>query len=118
MGTPYLTAMLDQESTFGKNKANAKTDAGKAGYIMGFTKVAAEELKRNKIRFNADTPQGAIDASAAYSNLKMDVRDAKGKVVKTITDKAELYDTRYKTKSGADSKANFQKKLELYSKIK
>lgn len=109
--TYVLQAIMAQESSMGTNKKNEKLDAGKYGWLTGFTKVATSELDRNKIKYNLDTPLGALDATAKFINLKMDLRN-KGKVYKTYTDWVKFYNERYN--AGASPKNKFKEWLNYY----
>lgn len=65
-----LVSIYAQESSAGTNPTNQKINAGKEGWRMGITKTAVDELKRNKIEIDLSTPEGAMDAAAAYLNLR------------------------------------------------
>ena len=100
----YAKALIHMESSIGGNRKNEFNDYGKYGYLVGFTKIASDELKRLGIDFNTDTPEGAMDAAIKYSSAK-----GKGE-----TDMVKLYDEVYKTKAGANSKSQFEKLYNYY----
>lgn len=112
----YLEALVHQESSLGKNRTNEKKDVGKYGWLVGFTESAASDLRRKRIPFNPDTPEGAIDAAAKYSALRQNIYNKEGKVIRTITDPRELYATRYATSAAHENAGNaFAGKLKLYT---
>lgn len=52
-----------------KNDKNAYGDVGKYGWMVGLTEIAAAELDRLGISYNADTIEGAKKAGIEYSNI-------------------------------------------------
>ena len=113
----FLKALIDQESSMGENKTNEGAVEGKFAWLVGFTDAAKKELERNNIPFNLDTEEGAIEAAAAYIDLKKDYRDKTGTVISTIDDLVELYVDRYNSNPNADKEKIaklFKEKLKKY----
>lgn len=65
-----LGSIYDQESSSGTVDTMKKVNAGNEGWRMGITRTAVKELERNKIAVDLSTPEGAVNAAAAYLNLK------------------------------------------------
>lgn len=113
----FLKALIDQESSMGENKTNEGAVEGKFAWLVGFTDAAKKELEKNNIPFNFDTEEGAIEAAAAYIDLKKDYRDKTGTVISTIDDLVELYVDRYNSNPNADKEKIaklFKEKLKKY----
>jgi len=119
----YLESLIMTESTMGQNKKNELKDYGKFGYLVGLTQTAANELIRNKISFDANSVQGAIDAAAKYSDLKRTVYDYDQKTDKQTVryiyeDMPKLWKERYNTRKGIGDEDTFRKYYDYYSTLK
>ena len=104
----YIKALIQVESTGGANDKNRKADAGKYGWLVGFTKSdwkgiqdkAKTSLKwknlKAKMPPNLDTPENAIKAALVWSEYKLrdhtkeQLPGVEGKQWKDIT-ATELY---------------------------
>lgn len=96
-----VEAILHQESSMGSNDANYNPDIGESAWLAGLTKGAKEEIaRRSGQNPDFDSQEGVINALAAYLSLVQNRHDSTGKVVKTIQDPFELYNSYYKTESG------------------
>lgn len=71
-----IEAILMKESSMGTNSSNKNPDIGKYAWLVGFTKIAKQELIRNGFNPDLDTPEGAIEAMARYWDLKDDNYDS------------------------------------------
>jgi hypothetical protein len=101
-----------QESRMGElSPKDKKQFVGKYGWLVGFRNPAAQALKDRGIKFNLDTPQGAIRAAAAYSTLRQSGKTNEGKDF-NFKDATELYTKRYYSKD--DTIDSFKKYLNYY----
>ena len=101
-----------QESRMGEYvPPKPETFVGKYGWLVGFRSPAAQALKDKGIKFNLDTPEGAVRAAAAYSTLRQKGKTYKGKDF-NFTDPVELYTKRYYGKD--DTKETYKKYLDYY----
>lgn len=125
----WLKVMIAQESSNGKDKTNAKGDAGKYGYLVGFTKGTLEGIKEQaktsqryknllaKLSFN--TPQEAIDSAEAYAHHLMRDFGSKGEKDGTTPkniDAVELYKA-YNGGGSAKGVKLFAEKMDNVNKI-
>lgn len=67
-----VEAVLMKESSMGTNAKNKNLAIGKYAYLVGFTRDAKQELIRNGIVPDLDTPAGAIKAAAQFWDLRDD----------------------------------------------
>lgn len=108
-----LEMTLMQESSAGTNRASYNPKIGQYAWLTGFTLIAKQELIRNGIVPDLDTPEGVLKATADYLSLKQTIKDATGKVVSKYTDPVELYLERYS--SGKLKGDTVNKLSELYA---
>jgi len=90
-----LEAILMQESSMGATTTNKNKSIGDYAYLVGFTPVAKQELIRNGIIPDLNTPAGVLQATADYYKLKKDIRDAQGNITHTYDNMAKWYAERF-----------------------
>lgn len=117
-----LMSMYAQESSAGTDKASYNPDIGENAWRMGLTADALKNLKDNGLPHDASTPEGAINAAAAYASLRSKVYDYDSKTdTKTPTKQYDtndpsLYLDRYVDPTRRDKIADsFKKRADYYS---
>jgi soluble lytic murein transglycosylase-like protein len=122
--------ILQMESSYGKNDANKKADAGEFGYLMGITKtgryadmvknkdtVDYQIIKRDKDALSLDTPDRAIGVGTSII-AQLIRNNLSGKQPKTAKEALKLYDSFYKTAEGAKMTAKRKKEfIDTYNKF-
>lgn len=106
-----VEALLMKESTMGYDNKNRNPRIGKYAWLGGLVKNAKnpgalDELERNKIPYNVDTYEGALDAMAKFWKV---LQKRNGNANATVK---ELYEKEYS--SGKLAKADLDKFEEMY----
>lgn len=126
-----IEAVLMQESSMGTNDKHRNDDAGKYGWLLGITKDGTYgDMVKNPSIYTGlkdvekwqdiDKISSAIAVSASI--LAQKIRNNFPNGVNTPEDALKLYDTYYKTKSGAkltkDQKQAFKQYFTYYQSVK
>lgn len=72
-----LDHVLFRESSRGVKRTNQSWDVGEYGWLTGFTHEAKKQLNKEGIAWDANSPEGAIKASADYLTYLKDNYDLK-----------------------------------------
>lgn len=123
----YIEALLMQESHMGDMNNRGVNFYGPYGWMIGLEGETARDIlsKRDVVKderyknimIDTTTPENAIRTAGSLSSFKKNLYDASGNIIKTYDDPVDIYDLRWKTKAGGDTRNQFKYYYEKYKQM-